>query len=63
MCAYISYEESENLQKAKVEHWLKALYASSNQIYGLCLENIDEVRFLLPSFSRCAGKLKDQHFR
>lgn len=54
----------QTLLKEDVYYWSEAASSSSagETIYGLTLTNIDDVRHLLPTSSRC-GPLTDWHYR
>lgn len=63
ICYVLSSEKHIDLTKENVNVWFATMreYAQS-KTYTLRLDNIDEVRSVLPKVSRCTGKLQDEHF-
>ena len=63
-CFQLVEGESEKLENAEIDLWIDIYFKKRNRfrISGLHLDNIDEVRAILPKCSRCYN-FNDQHYR
>ena len=66
-CSWICYvmgvEHLAALTSETVDIWYEMIKTKTQRkIYALKLENIDELRSVLPRASRCTGSFQDKHF-
>lgn len=62
-CFNLEYGEDEKLKNGNLDLWLEIYFKKKerNRIVGLHLENINEVRIILPKCSRCYS-FNDTHY-
>lgn len=61
ICAPLLVKEYEELQESDAVVWLN-IVTKKQTYYGVRLQNLEEVRHLLPTGSRCCSQLTDEHY-
>ena len=63
MCTQLLEEDFEDLVKEDVNYWGSVAYSKERtKTYAIRLTDVDSVRHLLPTSSRCCSKLTDEHY-
>ncbi len=62
-CTQLLEEDFEDLVKEDVNYWGSVAYSKERtKTYAIHLTDVDSVRHLLPTSSRCCSKLTDEHY-
>ena len=63
MCTELLNGDSENLVKEDVNYWCSVAHSKERtKTYAIRLTDVDSVRHLLPTSSRCCSKLTDEYY-
>lgn len=63
MCTELLKGDYENLLKKDVRFWVSIAYSEERtKRYAIHLMDVESVRHLLPTSSRCCGNLTDEHY-